>query len=401
MKLFVVAGEASGDLHGANLLRAIRHIAPTIRFEGFGGPRMEAEGMTVLRGLDKLAFMGFSEVVMNLGTVMQNFAIAKKAITEQQPDALLLIDYPGFNLRLAKWARKRNIPVLYYIAPQAWAWKESRVNAMRTDIHQLMVILPFEQQFFAKHGIAAHFVGHPLLDVMKEESGKEEYRNTKYKIQNTNSETRNASGQTDVKGEIEERTSHIAYRRSSPPLIALLPGSRQQEVRTMLPAMLAVRSDFAHCRFVIGKAPGLSASLYKDITVGHDVEVYEGGTQALLQMAHAALVTSGTATLETALLGVPQLVCYRGNALSVMLARKLIKVKYIALANLILDRQAIAELIQDQLNAPNLSAKLHHLLTPQAHTEAQDIKTQLWTKLGGAGASANAARIIVHALGKH
>lgn len=363
MKLFVVAGEASGDLHGANLLHAIRAIDPDITFQGFGGPRMAAAGLTILRGLDKLAFMGFSEVVKNLGTVLQNFSIAKKAILADRPDALLLIDYPGFNLRLAKWAKKQGIPVLYYIAPQAWAWKESRVKAMRRDIDRLMVILPFERDFFAKHGINADFVGHPLLD---------EIANCEYRMPNA-----------------EQRK-----------IIALLPGSRAQEVKSMLPAMFAVRKDFSQYSFVIGKAPGLDASLYQNVTGTSDVELFEGGTQALLRMADAALVTSGTATLETALLGVPQLVCYRGNTLSVMLARKLIKVKYISLVNLILDREVVTELIQDDLSRDNITTRLASLLSSDGNQQAQQIKDELWNRLGGAGASANAGRIVIEALKK-
>ena len=360
MKLFVIAGEASGDLHGANLLRAIHRISPEITFQGFGGPLMAAQGMSVVRGLDKLAFMGFSEVIRNLPTVMTNFSIAKEAILADRPNALLLIDYPGFNLRLAKWARKQGIPVLYYIAPQAWAWKESRVKAMRTDIHRLMVILPFEKEFFAKHGIQADFVGHPILDTI------------------TNNDS-----------------NHVT---PSERIIAILPGSRKQEVKSMLPIMLSVANDFPDYRFVVGKAPGLDAAVYESSLGSSKVVLFEGGTQALLRMADAALVTSGTATLETALFGVPQVVCYRGNALSVMLARKLIKVNYISLANLILNREAVVELIQSDLNADNLQNHLAFLLSPRGKEQAQSLQSELWKVLGGAGASANAARIVVDAL---
>ncbi len=353
MRLFVVAGEASGDLHGANLLRAIKAINPKCEFEGFGGERMAAEGMTVLRGLDHLAFMGFVEVVRNLGTVMRNFSIAKQAMKERRPDALLLIDYPGFNLRLAKWAKLRGIPVIYYIAPQVWAWKESRVKAMKVNIDRLLVILPFEQEYFASHGMEAHFVGHPLLD------------------------------------EIRVQPSESSERK----VIALLPGSRTQEVKRMLPAMLAIRDRLPEYRFLIGKAPGLYERLYTDI-IGHsDAGLFTQGTQALLAMSDAALVTSGTATLETALAGVPQLVCYRGNAFSVLLARRLIKVPYIALVNLILNREAVRELIQDDLEPDNLAAELSKLLR-QRH-QALDIQREVIGKLGGAGASARAAEIIV------
>lgn len=354
MRLFVVAGEASGDLHGANLLRAITALRPDCIFEGFGGERMAAAGMRILRGLDHLAFMGFIEVVRNLPTVMRNFSIAKKAMTQNRPDALLLIDYPGFNLRLAKWAKMQGIPVIYYIAPQVWAWKESRIRGMRRNIDRLLVILPFEKEYFAKHGMEVDFVGHPLLD----------------EIRNQRSEIRNQK------------------------VIALLPGSREQEVKTMLPAMLEVREQFPEYRFVIGKAPGLDENLYRKLISSENAEIFSGGTQALLGMADAALVTSGTATLETALMDVPQLVCYRGNRLSVLLARRLIKVPYIALVNLILGREAVKELIQDDVNPDNLTEQLRSLLSlPQA---SHGIQSELLAMLGGTGASERAAQIVVN-----
>ncbi len=405
MRLFVVAGEASGDLHGANLLRAITALEPACVFEGFGGERMSAAGMNVLRGLDHLAFMGFTEVVKNLPTVMRNFSIAKQAMTERRPDALLLIDYPGFNLRLAKWAKKRGIPVLYYIAPQVWAWKESRITGMRQNIDRLMVILPFEKEYFAKHGMEVDFVGHPLLDTLE---------NGKWKIEDGEADaSRNCEGSASGGEAISTAdvtipstpvsSSSEAYREplvprpsSSAPSIALLPGSREQEVKKMLPAMLAVRAQFPGYRFIVGKAPGLSEDFYRKLISGNDAEIFTEGTQALLSMADAALVTSGTATLETALLGVPQLVCYRGSTISVMLARKLIKVPYIALVNLILNREAVKELIQDDLNPENLAHQLRTLLGA-ANTSAQ-IQSELFAALGGAGASERAARIVVRRL---
>lgn len=356
MRLFVVAGEASGDLHGARLLAAIRALEPGCVFEGFGGERMAAEGMTVLRGLRHLAFMGFSEVLKKLPTVLRNFSIAKQAMTERRPDALLLIDYPGFNLRMAKWAKRHGIPVLYYIAPQVWAWKESRIKGMKQHIDRLMVILPFEKDYFAKHGMEVDFVGHPLLDG------------------------------------IRHQISDIRDQK----VIALLPGSREQEVRTMLPAMLAVRERFPEYRFVVGKAPGLSEDFYRGLIAGVDAEIFTEGTQVLLSMADAALVASGTATLETALMGVPQVVCYRGNGLSVLLARKLIKVPYIALVNLILDRAAVTELIQNDLTPDRITARLQQLL--RSRLEAETIRRELFSVLGGAGASERAAQIVVRTL---
>jgi len=374
MRLFVVAGEASGDLHGGNLLRAIRAIEPGCVFEGFGGERMAAEGMTVLRGLRHLAFMGFVEVAMNLATVMRNFSIAKRAMTDRRPDALLLIDYPGFNLRLARWAGRQGIPVIYYIAPQVWAWKESRIRTMRANIDRLLVILPFEKDYFAKHGMEVDFVGHPLLDALAPDNGGD-----------------------DLSLAPVERSEIPLMRDPSSPVppkvIALLPGSRSQEVRRMLPAMLAVRDRFPDHRFVVGMAPGLDGSFYRGLIGSADVGLHADGTRSLLRQAAAALVTSGTATLETALHGVPQLVCYRGNAFSVMLARRLIKVPYIALVNLILDREAVRELIQDDLDPQNLGDELASLL--ENGGQADLIQQEVIGSLGGPGASARAAGIVV------
>ncbi|MCF8463782.1 MAG: lipid-A-disaccharide synthase [Flavobacteriales bacterium] len=358
MKIFVIAGEASGDMHGANLLKAINRLAPDVQFEGFGGDLLQGAGMKILRPLDKLNFMGFLEVVQNLGTVRENFNICRKALEANKPDAIILIDYPGFNLRMAKWAKERGIKVFYYISPQVWAWKASRVKQMKKNIDRLMVILPFEKEFFAKHGMEVDFVGHPLIDEI-------EARNTKYEIRKEN-------------------------------VIALLPGSREQEIKHILPEMLKVQAQFPDYHFLIGKAPGRTAAFYQTRFNLGNAKVYEEGTYKLLARSKAALVASGTATLETGLLKVPQIVCYKASGISVRIARTLIKVRYISLVNLILNRPAVKELIQSELNTETIVSELKRLLNDEkAQASMQKDYDKLWQALGGGGASEAAAKLIV------
>jgi len=361
VKFFVIAGEASGDMHGANLIKAISKLHPEASFEGFGGERLLAQGMKLIRSLDKLSFMGFVEVVKNLGTVRHNFRICKKAITESNPDALILIDYPAFNLKIAKWAKQRGIRVFYYISPQVWAWKENRVKQMKQYIDRLMVILPFEKEFFAKHGMEVDFVGHPLID------------------------------------EIESRSQNSEVKKEN--IIALLPGSRKQEILHNLHQMVRVQNEFPDYQFVVGRAPSFNVSFYRETFALDRAIVSSEGTYELLARSKAALVGSGTATLETALMKVPQVVCYKGNPISVALARKLIKVPYISLVNLILDRPAVKELIQDELNPKSIVSELKNVLK---EGEKRDRMLQdyddLWEKLGSGGASERAAKLIVSAL---
>lgn len=358
MKFFVIAGEASGDMHGANLLKAIKRLAPKAEFEGFGGDRLKAEGMKVLRPLDKLSFMGFLEVVQNFGTIRENFRICKQALAERRPDAIILIDYPGFNLRMAKWAKKRGIRVFYYISPQVWAWKANRVKQMKKYVDRLMVILPFEKEFFAKHGMEVDFVGHPLIDEI-------EIRNQKFEIRKEN-------------------------------VIALLPGSREQEIKHILPEMLQLQEAFPEYHFMIGKAPGRTAAFYRSRFNLGKVDVFEDGTYKLLSRSKAALVASGTATLETGLLRVPQVVCYKASGISVRIARSLIKVPYISLVNLILNKPAVTELIQGELNTKNLTKELNRILkNEEVKTQLKQDYDNLWKALGGGGASEAAARLIV------
>ena len=358
MRFFLIAGEASGDMHGANLVNAIKKLEPNAQFEGFGGERLEVEGMKILRPLEKLNFMGFVEVVKNYPTIRENFKVCKKALEENKPDALILIDYPGFNLRMAKWAKKRGIRVLFYISPQVWAWKESRVKQMKKNIDRLMVILPFEKEFFAKHGMDVDFVGHPLID------------------------------------EIEKRQEQASAKKEN--IIALLPGSRKQEILHNLHQMVHVQDEFPDYQFVIGKAPGFDVSFYRETFALNKAIVSSEGTYSLLARSKAALVGSGTATLETALMKVPQVVCYKGNAISVAIARKLINVPYISLVNLILDRPAVKELIQGELNPKMIVSELKKTLEEgKARDKMLADYDELWNKLGSGGASVRAAQLIV------
>ena len=358
MKFFVIAGEASGDMHGANLVKAISAQNPAAKFEGFGGEHLKDAGVKILRSLDKLNFMGFVEVVKNYPTIRENFKICKQAIEANKPDAIILIDYPGFNLRMAKWCKQRGIRVFFYISPQVWAWKESRVKQMKKNIDRLMVILPFEKEFFAKHGMDVDFVGHPLID------------------------------------EIEKRRQLSNIKKEN--VITLLPGSREQEIKHILPEMLKIQNQFPDYHFIIGKAPGRTKAFYQTrFNLGNAI-VSEEGTYKLLSRSKAALVGSGTATLETALLKVPQVVCYKANGISVRIARTLIKVPYISLVNLILDKPALTELIQAELNSNSIVSELKALLeNSDAKEQMQKDYTELWDKLGNGGASERAAKLIV------
>ena len=363
MRYYLLAGEASGDLHGAALIRALKTADPQADFRAWGGDRMEAAGATLVKHYRDLAFMGFVEVVKHLGTILRNIRLAKEDILAYSPDVLILIDYPGFNMRIAKWAKQQGIRVVYYISPQIWAWKEGRVKALRRDVDQMLVILPFEKDFYKKHQMEVAYVGHPLIGAVA----------------------------------AQKERSVDASLQFEKPVIALLPGSRAQEIRQKLPIMLSVARHFPNHQFVVAAAPAQPLALYKELVGSLPVKIIAGKTYEILQVAEAALVTSGTATLETALFGVPQIVCYRGNPVSYQLAKRLIKVKYISLVNLILDAPVVPELIQDALNKENLVRELGKLTSPNSAHRAQMLAQyeKLWNLLGSTDASAEAARLIV------
>ncbi|WP_290792513.1 lipid-A-disaccharide synthase [Flavihumibacter sp. UBA7668] len=327
MKYYIIAGEASGDLHGSNLIRELknRDTAAEIRF--WGGDLMKAAGGTLVKHYSELAFMGFVEVVANLRTILRNLDFCKQDIRQFKPDLLIFIDYPGFNLRVASWAKREGFKTVYYISPQVWAWKENRVKTIKESIDKMLVILPFELEFYKKWNYPVTYVGHPLAEVISR--FKEE---------------------------------HASIQRN-PRLIALLPGSRKQEILKKLPVMLATSRFFPDYSFVVAKAPGVSDDFYSPLLAGFpNVSTTSNATYEVLMQATAALVTSGTATLETALFGVPEVVCYKGNKISYLIAKRLIKVKYISLVNLIMDRLVVKEMIQDDMNPENLKSELNELL---------------------------------------
>ena len=364
MKLYIIAGEASGDLHGSNLIGALKTLEPGLECRVWGGDLMRAAGGELVRHYRDLAFMGFWEVLKNLRTILRNLRFCQKDILEYKPDALVLIDYPGFNLRIAKWARQQGIPVIYYISPQIWAWHSSRVHRIKRDVDEMLVILPFEKAFYAKYGVAAEFVGHPLLDVIP--------------------------------------ASSPPPQADRPCVVTLLPGSRKQEVSRILPVMLSVTPDFPEIRFSIAAAAALSDAFFQPFLTNYpNVALERGNTYSLLARSGAALVKSGTSTLETALIGTPQVVCYAGSPLSFAIAKRVVNVRYISLVNLILDRPLLRELIQDELTRTNLKAALNDVLNPEKAGEIRKGYAELRHLLGDGGASGRAASIIMDFLKRH
>ncbi|MET3035221.1 lipid-A-disaccharide synthase [Chryseobacterium sp. NRRL B-14859] len=365
MKYYIIAGEASGDLHGSNLMKALKQKDPDAEFRFWGGDLMKAQGGTLVKHYRDLAFMGFLEVVMNLRTILNNIKFCKEDIRKNRPDVLILVDYPGFNLRIARFAKELGIKVVYYISPQLWAWKEGRVEIIKKYVDEMMVILPFEEDFYRKHGVHSHFVGHPLLDAISD-------------LQEINPETFKKENGLNEKE-----------------IIALLPGSREQEVEKMLEIMLSVRPHFKNYQFVIAGAPSLPKEFYQKY-VDDNVHFVSNRTYDLLRCSKAALVTSGTATLETALLNVPEVVCYRGSQISYAIAKRLVKnINYISLVNLIMDREVVKELIQSDLNTKNLVDELNKILSGEKRDQVLNDYYLLREKLGGKGASAHAADVIL------
>lgn len=362
MRYYLIAGEASGDLHGSNLMYAILRYDETSAFRCWGGDLMEKAGGTVVKHYRDLAFMGFVEVLANLRTIIKNLKYCKEDIQAFQPDVLILIDYPGFNIRIAEWAKTQGIRVVYYISPQVWAWKAGRVKKLKRCVDRMITILPFEQDFYKKYQWEVEYAGHPLLEV------------------------------------VEKFTSEHGHLQRNGKTIALLPGSRKQEILKKLPVMLEVSRFFPEYTFTVAKAPSLPESFYNEIMKPYEnVGVITGGTYHLLMQSSAALVTSGTATLETALFGVPQVICYKGNPVSYAIAKKLVNIRFIGLPNLILDRAVVKELIQDDFNVQLLKEALTGILTDE--TTRQQIKKdyqELYALLKQGGhASDNAAKMIM------
>ncbi len=361
MKYYIIAGEASGDLHGSNLIKQLHVKDASAQIKCWGGDLMEAAGAQLVKHYRDLAFMGFAEVIKNLPTILGNLSFCKKDIVQFQPDVLILIDYPGFNLRIAEWAKQQGFQVVYYIAPQVWAWKANRVKKMKQCIDLMLCILPFEKIYFKDQwNWEVQYVGHPLIEVI------EQFKAT--------------------------------HQFESQPIVALLPGSRKQEIAKKLPIMLSVAPHFPQFEFVVAKAPGQEDIFYEPFLAGQkNVRVVKDGTYALLMQSSAALVTSGTATLETALFGVPEVVCYKGSNISYQIAKRLVKIKFISLVNLIMDKEIVKELIQDELNTNNLVQELNKLINnTQQQEKLKTAYTQLYQLLSAGGhASENAASLIM------
>ena len=371
MKYYLISGEPSGDLHGANLIRAIAKIDEAAEFRAWGGELMEAAGATLAKHYRELAFMGIVEVVMNLRTILGNEKFCRRDIAAFQPDRLILIDYSGFNLRIAKWAKPAGFDISYYISPQVWAWRSGRVKTIKKTVDRMLVILPFEAAWYAERGVKAHFVGHPLLDTVREKRAR-------------------------------TQVQRVEKRSDDRKLIAILPGSRTQEISTILPIMLQAAKALPGYDYAVAAAPGQELDFYARIIDGvrgiEGVTVRKGATYDILNEAHAALVTSGTATLETALFGVPQVVCYKGGAINYAIAKRLVgsRVKYISLVNLIMDAPVVPELVQDQLTIGKLTAAAREIADGDVRDQQLIKLRELRDKLGSGGAAARAAALIVN-----
>lgn len=367
-QFYIIAGEASGDLHASNLMRAMLHENPNCSFRFWGGDEMTKVGGTRVKHIKELAFMGFVEVVLNLKTILNNIRFCKEDILKNRPDALILVDYPGFNLRIAEWAKTQGIKVIYYISPQVWAWKQNRVHTIKKVVDEMYVILPFEKEFYQKFNYDVTYVGHPLLDAIQ--NYKDKTTDTQFRTNNN----------------LSEKT-----------IIAILPGSRKQEVSKKLPIMLEAVKSFTNYQLVIAGAPSLDPEYYQQWIGKHtNIHIVFNQTYDLLSQAEAAVVTSGTATLETALFEVPEVVCYIGSPISYIIAKQLIKIKYISLVNLIMDKEVVKELIQKECNPSAIQAELEQLLVGgKKRQEMLANYQQLKSILGDGGASEKIARLLL------
>lgn len=373
MKYYLIVGEASGDLHASHLMKALLKEDPKAEFRFFGGDMMSAVGGTRVRHYRELAYMGIIAVLLHLCTILRNMAFCKRDIVEWQPDAVILVDYPGFNLKIAKFVHDHTrIPVYYYISPKIWAWKEYRIKEIKRNVDELFSILPFEVPFFEqKHHYPIHYVGNPTAE-----------------------EVRQFSTAYNVSGEEFRRTHELDER----PIIALLAGSRKQEIAGNLPQMIAAAQRFADYQFVLAAAPGIDAGFYDAFTASSDVRIVRGETYALLSHAHTALVTSGTATLETALFRVPQVVCYNTALPKLVgfLRRLVLKVKYVSLVNLIADREVVPELVANTFSVDNIVRHLTRLLPDGApRREMLAGYEEVWQKIGADSPSERTAKEIV------
>jgi lipid-A-disaccharide synthase len=364
LKYYLIAGEASGDLHGSNLLKALRTYDSDPLFRAWGGDLMQAQGATIVKHYRELAFMGFLEVVLNLSTILGNLKYCKADIISFQPDVLVLIDYPGFNMRIAEFAKKQGIHVVYYISPQIWAWKKNRAFKLKRDVDRMLTILPFEKDFYQQFDMSVDFVGHPLLDAISERPGFNR----------------------------KERINEFSLNEERE-IVALLPGSRNQEISKMLPLMVEA-AEAEGLQWLIAGAPSQNLDFYQKVLPGKELNLVFGRTYDILEIANYALVASGTATLETALIGTPEVVCYKGSWISYFIARALVDIKYISLVNLIMDQELVKELIQENFTIGRLQEELKRLKDTSKREELIQSYKELKGNLGGAGASDKAAQLI-------
>jgi len=367
-RIYVIAGEASGDLHASNLMRAVLEEDNSVDFRYWGGDKMMSVQEGCVKHIKDLAFMGFLEVIKNIRTILGNISFCKKDILAYKPDALLLVDYPGFNLRIAEWAKKNNIKVFYYISPQVWAWKQSRVHKIKKVVDEMYVILPFEKQFYKKFDFDVTFVGHPLIDEIERFNRLEKLDSQEFKEKN---------------------------KLNSKPIIAVLPGSRKQEIAKKLPIMLDALSIYDDYQIIIAGAPSLDTSFYNEFLIENSKIIF-GQTYNLLSHATAGVVTSGTATLETALFNVPEVVCYKSSKFSYEIAKRLIKIKFISLVNLIMDKEVVKELIQDDCSPAKIRQEMNKILNDKSYNDQMhNSYDELVKKLGSGGASKKVAQSLL------
>ena len=358
MKYYVIAGEASGDLHGSNLIKELKKLDNSSEFRCWGGDLILKETNNLVKHYKEYSHMGFLEVFLNLKKILNNLSFCKKDILEYNPDAIIYVDFPGFNLRIAKWAKEKKFINHFYISPQIWAWKKNRIKTIKKVIDQMFVILPFEKDYYSSENYNVNYVGHPLLDVI-------------------------------------DFSKDVSEKNQNEKIIALLPGSRDQEISKILPEMISIIDNFRDYKYVICVAPSQNKSTYKKYLTKHitsKVEIVENQTYEVLRKSSAAIVTSGTATLETALLNIPQIVCYKSSWISIMIGRFLLrKLKFISLVNLILNKEVVKELIQEKLNKKNLTKELKNILSNKGRREILKSYDQLRDILGNSGASKKTA----------
>jgi lipid-A-disaccharide synthase len=365
MKYYIIAGEASGDLHASKLMNGIKARDAKAEFRCWGGENMKQAGGVIVKHYRELAFMGFQEVILNIRTILRNISICKEDITSWKPDAVILVDYPGFNMRIAEFAKNKGIKVFYYISPQVWAWKKHRVHKLHKITDMAFVVMPFEKDFHARYGYHVEFTGHPM----------------------------------DLNAKIDEADFRRKNDLGEKPIIALIPGSRKQELHRILPFMLKITERFSDYQFVIAGVSTLGEKFYLKQIKNYPAKVVYGQTYDLLRVSRAAAVKSGTVTLETAMLGVPQVVCYRFSFITALIAWMVVHVKYISLVNLILDRKVVAELIQYKFTANTLSRELAPLLpNGEARSRMLNDYKELLARVGPPGASDRAAALMVENL---